>query len=126
VNPRTKVPYKRPGGAYKQQPAAEAVLNAALAAEKTANKKAADKETIADLRGQIATLQAELKAEKDSKELAVNAAKLEVQEKLAMSMLNRYQQGLRDGASLATGNGIGGSPAYGFGQQASAAGSPFE
>jgi hypothetical protein len=118
VNPRTQQPYKR-GGAYKKQDASDAVLHAVLAAEKTVNKKASEKETIADLRGQVATLRAELKAEKDGKELAVNAAKLELQGELAMSLLSRYQQGLRDGASLAAGNGIGGSPASGFGQTAS-------
>ena len=48
--------------------------------------------------------------EKDGKELAVNAAKLELQGELAMSLLSRYQQGLRDGASLAAGNGIGVPP----------------
>ena len=109
MNPRTQQPYKR-GGAYKKQDASDAVLHAVLAAEKTVNKKASEKETIADLRGQVATLRAELKAEKDGKELAVNAAKLELQGELAMSLLSRYQQGLRDGASLAAGNGIGVPP----------------
>ena len=99
MNPRTQQPYKR-GGAYKKQDASDAVLHAVLAAEKMVNKKASEKETIADLRGQVATLRAELKAEKDGKELAVNAAKLELQGELAMSLLSRYQQGLRDGASL--------------------------
>ena len=64
------------------------------------------------MRGQVATLTAELKAEKDSKPLAVAAAKLEVESKTAMLMLQRYQEGLAAGASLASGRGVfRGSPA---------------
>ena len=71
---------------------------------------------IAALTGQIAALTAELTAEKNSKELAVSAAKLEVEQRLGMDMLKRYQQGLRDGASLSSGHGMfGGSPSSGFG-----------
>ena len=118
LNPRTGKPYARPGGAYnKQTPAAKAAAAALQAAadtaSKTSEKKAADKQTIAELRGQIATLTAELKAEKDSKALAVAAAKLEVEQKTAMLMLQRYQEGLAAGASLASGRGaFRGSPAF--------------
>ena len=67
--------------------------------------------------------------EKDGKELAVSAAKLEVEQKLATQMLQRYQQGLAAGAALASGRGIRGgafsdtgSPAFppgfpGFGEE---------
>ena len=63
---------------------------------------------VTDLRGQIATL----KVEKESKELAVSAAKLEVEQRLSTDMLSRYRDGLRDGASLSRGAGmLSGSPA---------------
>jgi predicted nucleic acid-binding Zn-ribbon protein len=111
------------GGAYKSQTPAEKALKAVDAAAKAAAKQTEkaektekEKETIADLRGQVAALKAELSAEKMNKELAVSAAKLEVEQRLAMDMLKRYQQGLRDGASLSAGHGMfGGSPASGFG-----------
>ena len=77
------------------------------AAAKAAEKKATDKETIATLRGEIAVLTKQLEAEKSSKEMAVNAAKLEVQQATAMSLLQRYKDGLRDGASLSSGRGMG-------------------
>ena len=65
------------------------------------------------MRGQIATLTAQLTAEKNSKELAVSAAKLEVEQRMAKDLLAKYQQGLRDGASLSSGKGIfNGSPAF--------------
>ena len=120
INPRTKAPYQRKGP-YKQKSeaatAAEAALKAAGAAAKAGEKKAVEKETIADLRGQIATLKAELKAEKESKDLAVSAAKLEVEQRLGTAMRNRYRDGLRDGASLNRGAGmLSGSPTLsGFG-----------
>jgi hypothetical protein len=115
------MPYQRKGGGYKQKSeaatAAEAALKAAGAAAKAGEKKAVEKETIADLRGQIATLKAELKAEKESKDLAVSGAKLEVEQKFGKAMLDRYRDGLRDGASLSRGAGmLSGSPALsGFG-----------
>ena len=64
-------------------------------------------ESIAKLRSEVASLEAQLAAEKVSKEMAVSAAKLEVEQRLAMSLLQRYKDGLRDGASLSRGLGIG-------------------
>ena len=92
--------------------AAGLALQAADAASKASEKKAADRQTIAELRGQIATLTAELKAEKESKALGVASAKLEVEQKTAMLMLQRYQEGLAAGASLASGRGVFRSPAF--------------
>jgi len=64
INPRTKEPYKRPCGSYKKLPpeeaAAAAALKAAQVAHKAGEKKAIEKETIATLRGKVATLEAEL------------------------------------------------------------------
>ena len=37
----------------------------------------------------------------------MNAAKLEVQQATAMCLLQRYKDGLRDGASLSSGHGMG-------------------
>ena len=111
INPRTGQPYKR-GGAYskdKQDPTKQA-LKIAEAAAKEVEKKANDKETIAKLRSEVASLEAQLTAEKASKEMAVSAAKLEVEQRLAMSLLQRYKDGLRDGASLTRGHGIGADP----------------
>ena len=76
INPRTGQPYKR-GGAYskdKQDPTKQA-LKIAEAAAKEVEKKANDKESIAKLRSEVAKLEAQLTAEKASKEMAVNAAK---------------------------------------------------
>ena len=112
INPRTGQPYKR-GGAYskdKQDPTKQA-LKIAEAAAKEVEKKANDKETISKLRSEVASLEAQLTAEKASKEMAVSAAKLEVEQRLAMSLLQRYRDGLRDGASLSRGRGMGADPA---------------
>ena len=107
-------PYVR-GGAYKKQDPINAALKAADAAAKANEKKASEKETIANLRTQIATLTAELTAEKNNKELAVSAAKLEVEQRMAKELLAKYQQGLKDGATLSSGKCMfGGSPASGF------------
>ena len=115
INPRTGQPYQR-GGAYNKNKEKEvgAALKAAEAAAKLNEKKAGDKATIADLRGQIATLTAQLAAEKNSKELAVSAAKLEVEQRMAKDLLAKYKEGLRDGSSLSSGKGMNGSPAFGI------------
>ena len=59
------------------------------------------------MRGEVAKLEAQLEAEKVNKNMAVSAAKLEVEQRLAMSLLQRYRDGLRDGASLSRGRGMG-------------------
>ena len=63
------------------------------------------------MRGEVAKLEAQLEAEKVNKNMAVSAAKLEVEQRLALSLLQRYRDGLRDGASLSRGRGMGADPA---------------
>ena len=102
----------RGGGAYnKNTDATKQALKIAEAAAKEGEKKASDKETIAKLRGEVAKLEAQLEAEKVNKNMAVSAAKLEVEQRLALSLLQRYRDGLRDGASLSRGRGMGADPA---------------
>ena len=82
---------------------------------------------VAQLEGRVAALETELRVEKEGRELAVNAAKLEVQERVATAMLARYQQGLKDGASLASGKAMfSGSPGMFEGSPATgSSGSPM-
>ena len=107
INPRTKEPFKR-GGAYKKganKPAASTteVLKAALAADKASQKKETDKETIATLRAQVATLKEQLRAEAAAASVAVEKAKLDATAQMHTDLLLRYKEGLRDGSSLSRG-----------------------
>ena len=106
INPRTKKPFERKGGAYKTTTKGPAqVLKAAEQAQKAAAKKEIEKETIATLRAQVATLDAQLKAEQAAGAVAVEKAKLEATQAMHADLLSRYRDGLRDGASLSRGRG---------------------
>ena len=112
INPRTKEPYKRAGGAYnkdKNNSAAADIAKVAAAAKAEA-KKAAELEKTAAARAELAilksqneSLQSELQALKASMEGAKQAAVLQATQKMAEQMLQRYKDGLRDGASLSRG-----------------------
>lgn len=81
------------------------MLKAAEQAQKAAAKKEIEKETIATLRAQVATLDAQLKAEQAAGAVAVEKAKLEATQAMHADLLSRYRDGLRDGASLSRGRG---------------------
>ena len=99
-------------GPRKDAPAA--ILKAVETANTAGEKKAAEKETVATLRGEIATLRAQLKSAEEREHLAVEKAKGEATAKMHAQLLQRYQEGLRDGASLSHRGTLGsssGSPA---------------
>ena len=128
INPRTKEPYKRGGKGYNSKPKSDAasVLAAVNSANKHSEKAAVARETVATLKGQIATLTAQLAAAKaaleaseQSKQIAIDKAKADAAAGHGAELLARYKEGIRDGASLANGNGM--SPALGAGTAASPA-----
>ena len=105
LNPRGGQPYKR--GEYNKAKADTAgpaeMLKAAAAAKKAAEKKESDKEAIGALRTSVATLEEQLKAAAATTALAVEKAKLDATASMHGDLLQRYRDGLRDGASLARG-----------------------
>ena len=121
INPRTKQPYKRSSNGYNSKPklAPATVLAAVTHANKESEKAATTRETVATLKGQIATLTAQLAAAEQSKQMAIDKATADAVAGHGADLLARYKEGIRDGASLAKGNGM--SPAPGSG----AAASPF-
>jgi hypothetical protein len=101
VNPRTGQPYVRPGGSYKKA-SAEGTSAASLAKlSQAAEKKVGDATVIATLRGEIATLKEQVRSLTEGRDLAVSAAELKIEKLSADALLKRYQDGIRDGASLA-------------------------
>ena len=107
-NPRSGQPYKR-GGAYKKDRSNSAAANIAAAAKAEA-KKASEVEKSAAARAELTILQrdnerlkAELETLKASMEGAKQAAVLQATQRMAEQMLQRYKDGLRDGASLSRG-----------------------
>ena len=111
INPRTKQPYVR--GAY-QTAEATATTATQIAAQKreakaaeaklaAASKSAADKQEIARLNAEVTRLTEALKAAEDKIELTRSQATLEASQASAEKMLQRYRDGLRDGASLSRG-----------------------
>ena len=110
INPRTKAPYKR-GGAYnvKEKSSSrdavkceKAVESARVAAEKAAK----DRCEVVRLQSEVARLTSALATSQASIELAKKTAMLEASQAASEKMLQRYRDGLRDGASLTRG-GIG-------------------
>ena len=87
------------------------MLKAVEAANRAAEKKATDKETIAALRGEIATLKEKVSSLETSLAVNVEKAKMEATANMHGLLLKRYQDGLRDGASLSSGGGMFHSPA---------------
>ena len=89
-----------------------------MAANKSEEKKAEAKETMAALRGEIATLKAQLSAAEVGKTAAVEQGKASATAEMHGKLLLRYQEGLRDGAALANlhvqyvFNVFGGRPKY--------------
>ena len=101
VNPRTGKPYVRAGGSYKKA-SAEVTSAASLAKlSQAAEKKVGDATVIATLRGEIATLKEQVRSLTEGRDLAVSAAELKIEKLSADALLRRYQDGIRDGASLA-------------------------
>ena len=70
------------------------------------SEQSSNRKEIERLNGEVAHLQAALKAKESQMELAVNAARLEASQAAAESMLQRYRDGLRDGASLSRGSTV--------------------
>ena len=62
------------------------------------------RQKVASLTAENARLERELQASKDSVELVRKAAMLEASQKAAEQMLQRYKDGLQDGARLSTGS----------------------
>ena len=112
INPRTKEPYKRQPYKKADQPggSAAAVLKAVENANKKAAKDATDRETITELRGQVRVLQGQVTALEHNLAVSVEKAKMEACAGMHEQLLKRYQDGLRDGAHLTRGHGLGGSP----------------
>ena len=112
INPRTGMAYVR-GGAYNKDKCNSVAGNLSqVAALERANAK--DK----NLRAEVEHLKAEnarltqalevaqnqIAAAKENSELVKKAAMLEAGQQAAEQMLQRYRDGLRDGASLSTGS----------------------
>ena len=107
LNPRTGEPYKR-GGAYNTQPKApsraEKKADKAVEAAKLAAEKAAkDKSEVVRLQAEVARLTSALAESQASIEAAKRTAMLEAGQKASEQLLQRYRDGLRDGASLSRG-----------------------
>ena len=106
INPRTKEPYKR--GAYNKDKANSAAGDVA-ALQRQAREQAAWERSntlrteVASLRAEIQRLNKELEETKSSMEAGKRAAVLEATQKMATDMLQRYKDGLKDGASLSRG-----------------------
>ena len=107
LNPRTGLPYKR-GGAYKTRPKApsraEKKADKAVEAAKLAAEKASkDKSEVVRLEAEVARLTSALAESQASIEAAKRTAMLEAGQKASEQLLQRYRDGLRDGASLSRG-----------------------
>ena len=122
INPRTKQPYKRNPKGYNSKPKSDAasVLAAVTHATKESEKAATARETMAALRGQVATLTAQLAAARaaaeaadQSKQIAIDKAKADAIAGHGAELLARYKEGIRDGASLAQGHGMSPAPSSG-------------
>ena len=112
LNPRTGEPYKR--APYKKASAeAKAAAakqrtemkeaKAAAAAQLAAEKAAGDKSEIQRLQSEVARLTEALRAAEERTEAAKKTAMLEASQNAAQQLLERYRDGLRDGASLSRG-----------------------
>ena len=109
LNPRTGLPYKR-GGAYNTQPNSKAPSRAEKKADKAveaaklaAEKAAKDKSEVVRLEAEVARLTSALAESQASIEAAKRTAMLEAGQKASEQLLQRYRDGLRDGASLSRG-----------------------
>ena len=112
INPRTLEPYVR-GGAYKKEKTNSAAGNLAkmAALERAKPKDAGARAEVERLKAENARLtqalevaQNQVTAAKENCELIKKAAMLEAGQKAAEQMLQRYRDGLRDGASLSSGS----------------------
>ena len=98
------------GGAYNKEKSNSAAgsiakLEKVDAVKKEASQKEKEmRDKIAELTAENARLKSELDAAKESVELVKKAAMLEASQKAAEQMLQRYKDGLRDGASLSSGS----------------------
>ena len=116
INPRTGQPYKR-GGTYKRGGSAaqnirdmknqsKASQDAAAAKEdarERAAERAADRARIAELELQVQTLNTKLALQEKAATSEKEAAVLEASANAGEKMLQRYRDGLRDGAMLSRG-----------------------
>ena len=75
----------------------------AKAAAAAASKDAESRAELTALREENAHLKREIEAVKEASEANKQAAVLTATQKMAENMLNRYKDGLRDGASLSRG-----------------------
>ena len=82
------------------------MAKAAEAAKAASEQSSKARAEIERLNGELTRMQAALKAKEDQMKLAINAAKLEASQDAAESMLQRYRDGLRDGASLSRGSTV--------------------
>lgn len=114
INPRTKMPYKRAPYKKDDKPgtSAGAVLKAVEAAKQKAAKEATDKEVIAELKSNVKLLEGQVGALERNLTVSVEKAKFEATAGMHELLLKRYQDGLRDGASLSRGLGFGSSPSF--------------
>jgi hypothetical protein len=110
INPRTKEPYKRaPYNKEKAVSAAAALHKLEKAKEKateTATRAISDHHKVKELEAKVKQLEALLVAEQDKKHLAVSNAQLIATQGSSAALLQRYRDGLRDGASLSRGGQI--------------------
>ena len=134
INPKTGLPYLR-GGPYKRSAAedkaaaaqtrAETAAGKASEATKLAAEKAAKaKSEIERLHGEVARLTEALRASEEKIEMAKKTAQLEASKEAAEKLLQRYRDGLRDGASLSRG-GLGSLSASTPDSSAAVGSSPF-
>ena len=131
INPRTGTAYVR-GGAYNKDKSNSVAgnLSQVAALERANAKDGTLRAEVKRLKAENARLtqalevaQNQIAAAKENCELVKKAAMLEASQQAAEQMLQRYRDGLRDGASLSTGSvrlsssttpdsaGLGGSPA---------------
>ena len=112
LNPRTGEPYKRAPykkasaelkAAAAQQRAEMKEAKTAAAAQLAAEKAANDKSELQRLKSEVARLTEALRAAEEKTEAAKKTAMLEASQSAAQQLLERYRDGLRDGASLTRG-----------------------
>lgn len=116
INPRSGKPYMRgPYGMDKKVGLSSAVKDAKFKEDAAPNRAQKDKdaETIAKLKKRVSELEEEVKLvqkaldrEKAASDLAIANAEFKGRSEMHDQMLKQYQQGLMDGANLATGKSV--------------------
>lgn len=85
-------------------------LDSAIMPPPTTNPNSADRDAVLKLKAKVAELEAqlkeaqsELKVQKSVEEYRVSNAQLQIQQAMQIQIMNKYQQGLKDGAMLLSG-----------------------